>query len=494
MNNDNDDLEKSKNYGGVIYEPSAENINFDDEDPKSKIPMNVTTRKKNYPRPEKSQFLVFYLITILVGVIVCLVVLAIVFSFFSGSKEKNVSNGIQNEDGINIGTEVEDTEDLVQFLGAVERVNINANTLTMFDVNTNKQYTLLIQGSPDLRDRFGQRLILSEIRQGDIADVEFNVETNILKSFNMSSKIFENRLVQNVIVIPEDSSIQIGANYLEYDQFTIVTRNGDPVSIESITPLDVVTIRGINGRVISIDITKGSGTIEIINEEEIENGRIEINTDIFMQLGTASSVDVAEGDNRIVVRGDNIEPFIREVTIQSGESYILDLSETQRLTGTLIVSSTPQDILFYIDDEFKNANEPITLEFGIYKFRAEKFGYETLDGEIIIGSAVERLTINLEEIAQKGRVILNTVPGGGQIFINGNYIGEGPVTVDLQFGAHTIRATKEGYEDFVMNTTITERRDYPFNITLTPKATATAIPQPVPTIPAAQELPFIELD
>ena len=94
----------------------------------------------------------------------------------------------------------------------------------------------------------------------------------------------------------------------------------------------------------------------------------------------------------------------------------------------------------------------------------------------------------------KGTLEVSSEPSGAEVYINGNYTGETPITVELEAGNYTVEISKEGYEEYTTNvevnagdtTKITAQlREKP--TTTTPSETTTTTSTTTPTTTSATQ-------
>ena len=103
--------------------------------------------------------------------------------------------------------------------------------------------------------------------------------------------------------------------------------------------------------------------------------------------------------------------------------------------------------------------------------RPTYFVNETLTGDIVLGrSADSAIAFDIGDPwkggQDYGRLILQATPQDAEIFINGNYRGQGFINTLLREGDHDIRVVKSGHEDFTTSQQIGERSVSQLNVQL----------------------------
>lgn len=120
--------------------------------------------------------------------------------------------------------------------------------------------------------------------------------------------------------------------------------------------------------------------------------------------------------------------------------------------GQLTITSTPEGASIYFDDVPKRRT-PLTLTktfVGPHKLRLDSSGYEDWE-EYITVSSLQNKEINIELVAKTGdtSVRVSTDPKGAAVYLDGTYMGEGPITLKkVAPGEHLLKVSKKGYEDW----------------------------------------------
>ena len=134
---------------------------------------------------------------------------------------------------------------------------------------------------------------------------------------------------------------------------------------------------------------------------------------------------------------------------QDAKIYQLDILDYRSVTdtATLSIDSHP-DAAVYIDGSY-TGETPVTceLEEGEYKIKIQKEGYES-HTEIVRLSAGERKEITVSLDTTKAILSLDSYPDAA-VYINDTYMGETPVTCELEEGEYEIKIEKEGYKSHI---------------------------------------------
>ena len=114
--------------------------------------------------------------------------------------------------------------------------------------------------------------------------------------------------------------------------------------------------------------------------------------------------------------------------------------------GSLDIVSTPMEADVYLDGQ-PSGQTPLTLDRlleGEHTVELRKAGYATATQKV---SIQEQQSSTVELTLQSGRqVAISTDRSGDAIYVDGQYSGTSPLTAELTYGQHQIKAVRDGKE------------------------------------------------
>lgn len=119
-------------------------------------------------------------------------------------------------------------------------------------------------------------------------------------------------------------------------------------------------------------------------------------------------------------------------------------------TGTLKVSTYPLGASIYIDGTyFGKAPLEVQIEEGTHVVSAYKPDYrmDTMKVNVYSGKTT---TVSLKLIPDRKTysLALSTVPAGARVYLDGDYVGDSPITLSVSKGTHSLKIEKEGYRTY----------------------------------------------
>lgn len=155
-------------------------------------------------------------------------------------------------------------------------------------------------------------------------------------------------------------------------------------------------------------------------------------------------------------------------------------------TGWIDVQCNVDGASVYFDGTYKGvtANGLLTVEVyttgSPYRtLTVEKAGYSTFTGSLTMPAAGQTTSIyaNLVPVytptpTQYGSIRVESSPSGAEIYFNGDYRGQSPITISQVWpGTYTIMAEKDGYRTYTTTVTVTSGRQADVYCSLSPLST-----------------------
>lgn len=153
---------------------------------------------------------------------------------------------------------------------------------------------------------------------------------------------------------------------------------------------------------------------------------------------------LSDGEHALEARKVSHKPTIKNVQLVLGKNETLVIPNPEPICGTLEVVSNPIGANIIIDGKDFGTTPRVLANvlIGTHELRLEKTGCAPVAKTITLDET-NKLSIN--EKLSTGREIAITTDGtGDKIFVDGNYIGDSPLTTTLSFGEHEIAAIR-GY-------------------------------------------------
>ncbi len=148
-------------------------------------------------------------------------------------------------------------------------------------------------------------------------------------------------------------------------------------------------------------------------------------------------------------------------------------------TGSISVSSSPSGASIFLDENYKGTT-PMTIkdaDVGSHTITLKYSGYQNwsqniyvVAGQTILISA--SLTPQPIPASTTGSISVSSSPSGASIFLDENYNGTTPMTIEsIEAGSHTITLKYSGYQNWSQNIHVVAGQTIPILAALTPQPT-----------------------
>ena len=153
---------------------------------------------------------------------------------------------------------------------------------------------------------------------------------------------------------------------------------------------------------------------------------------------------LSDGEHIFEARKTGHKPSRKSVDLVLGENKTITLDTPTPINGTIDIDSSPMGATIYIDGKHygETPNYISDILIGEHELKLTKQGCAEIKKTIIIKEG-EALTIN-EKLQTGKEISISTDKSGDKIYVDGNYVGVSPLTTNLSYGSHEIKAEREG--------------------------------------------------
>lgn len=359
------------------------------------------------------------------------------------TEERFSANGVLKQAQANlIGSDID---------AVVKAIDKEASTISFYNLKNDTNSTVNVTD----KTIFPKDVTMDTVAVGDIYTYKFDKDENITEIKNCQKAwtvedigVSINTSAKLVKFSDTSSKDNAEKSYKYVEDLTSVSYKNQPKTLENISPLDYVKIKGYdNGKInraYSIEILKSHGEIQFQNMDSISNAKVYIN-DKQYSMKSDSRVLLTEGTYNVKVTGSNTMDITKQVNVVPDNPTVIDLSKIQVKTGVLNITSNVDGYKLYLNDKEQNAGESPLLEYGTYTVKATKDGYKDFTSSVTIDSDTNTLNIKMKKSETGGTLNLNSVPSSAEIYIDGSYAGTGSVSRSVALGSYVVECKADGY-------------------------------------------------
>lgn len=317
-------------------------------------------------------------------------------------------SGEESDDGINYfhhsiadqqDTQQESTQQEEQELYLVTEVDQIQETLLLYRYANEMEYRYYYGTGTRFYDKYGNRTPVSNFKQGLLVTIgEVNSE-GILCEARISDEAWVYDKITRFSVDSERQILKIGDTKYKYEDETFVFSEEDRLGMTDLAAGDVLSVVGVDKKILSVCITTSQGTLELTNTELFEGSFVQVGTKIFAEITPDMELQVPEGTYELIV-ANNGWGGSTEITITRGQTTTVDLDTLKGKGpsyGKIQFVIDVEDAMLLIDGEEVDFEEPVKLSFGSHSLVIYAAGYDVWKRNLYVNSKNSTIVISLAD-------------------------------------------------------------------------------------------------
>ena len=252
-------------------------------------------------------------------------------------------------------------------------------------------------------DEYGQYMSAERLVPGRAVTIGALDDEAKLTTIQIAREAWYQENITRFSIDPSIGMLVIGDTKYRYDSHLRVFSGDREMPLEQISEGDVLSVQGLDKQILSVQVTTGHGTIELVNTELFEGGWISLGTKIYAKIEPDMTLEVPEGDYELSVANDGYGDS-KSIEVERGQVTTVDLEEYKGegpkkclVTFEIYV----KDALLYIDGEPVDYEEPVELRYGVYQLTVIADGFETWERQLVIHSQDATIQIGEPELSQE---------------------------------------------------------------------------------------------
>ncbi len=328
--------------------------------------------------------------------------------------------------------------------------------LLVYDLQSDKQTTLQLSEDTKIYNEKNVVIVSDILEEGDLvlATLDSTGNVTISLSYNGITQMEATDLQMDTtasVLRSED-----GTQTYHYQKNSKFLYQGEALKPSELAPCDVLTLYLVEDILWLTEVNSYHGYFIVTNTGNIQNGKIQIDTQDAIALSEVSRMPLAEGTHTVTITGDNIETRQDTLFIESGEEVTYDLSRAQEKMGVLVIQTNVTDYKLYINGTLTDSTQPAVLPFGTYDVVILKNGYTDWNQTVTINQSTVTVQAELEESIQYGTLAITCNEPDAHIIINGVEQGIAPLQIKLPTGLQVVEIYKEGFATYRQEVELTQ--------------------------------------
>ena len=294
-------------------------------------------------------------------------------------------------------TEVEESKEETLFL--IVEHDMQEEAICMYSFETGLEYYYEYGFSTNFKDKYGNAASAAEFTEGRVITLAPRDEDGYLTQVQLSDKVWEYEKVRRFHVDQERDIFTIAETKYSIQDEVKIFSNGKEIEFSDISEEDILTVIGMERKVLSIVVTTGHGTLALKNTELFENSLVQLNTNIFAMITPDMEMEVPEGEYTLKVANDGWGGSTT-IKIVRGETTEIDLDTLKgegKKKGLISFQVDVEDVKVYVDYKLIDHTQPIELTYGIHSLKIEADGYDVWKKYLSVNSEEATIIVELTE-------------------------------------------------------------------------------------------------
>lgn len=285
--------------------------------------------------------------------------------------------------------------------GVLRQVDRDGQTVRIYHIARMQEIELRYSGATQVQTRYGNEISMLQLTPGLLVEAVCEQGTEEMMSIREFDGGWTYKGIVNLDINKIDHIITIGDQKYQYDEQLLVVNQGKQVELDSLSEKDVLTARGVDGKIYSLEVTKGHGILTFAHYEDFVGGYIEVGYEIFEQISANMEYELREGNYKLSMRNGHLA-VNKYITIERNQTQVVDLNEYRNQVdkkGLVSFYLNPDEAELYLDNELVDASMPVELGYGEYILEVYCEGYEDCSRLLTVSMPTQTIRIDLADIS-----------------------------------------------------------------------------------------------
>lgn len=305
----------------------------------------------------------------------------------SGKQEENETQQSESEQSVE------------EYLFLIMENDTQEETLTLYSFSSGLEHYYEYGFSTQFKDKYGNYVPASKFTAGRFVNIAPRDKDGYLTEVMLSDQVWEYEKVRRFQIDEEKGILTIAdTKYSIRDEVKIFS-DGKMIEFEDISEDDILTVVGMDKRILAVVVTTGHGTLSLTNTSLFEDSFLQLNNNIFAMIIPNMEMEVPEGTYTLKVANDGWGGTTT-IEIVRGETTEIDLETLKgegKKKGLISFDIDAEDVTVYVDYQLIDHTQPVELTYGTHVLEIGADGYDTWKKYLSVNSEEATLIIELTE-------------------------------------------------------------------------------------------------
>ncbi len=327
------------------------------------------------------------------------VLLVTMFTFQGGAKS---SGNVTNKPG----NQVEETapaQDQQEIIGVLTAIDTQAKEITLYDVVNQVSTIFRYTGATSITDKYDQQMAAGQLKIGTMLEGQYPKSRTRLTKLKISTKAWEYVGVNNLGINRSSKIMKIGGQKYKFTDNIVILDGKELIPVVNLAEQDELTVWGYDQTIWSITVTRGHGTVKLMDYDSFLGDFITIGYEAIQQIAKDMIITVREGNFNLTVENTDFTATKNITVYRNKETAVSlkDLGPDASKVGRITFNISPFGADLFVDGELTSYANPLELAYGKHDVVVSLGGYTTYEGNLNVDTAGKTIRISLPVITSK---------------------------------------------------------------------------------------------
>ncbi len=278
-----------------------------------------------------------------------------------------------------------------------------AEKIAVYSYETGEEAEYSYSYATRFLNRYGDMTPAIRFVEGKVVKLGGKDSDGVLTSISLAGEVWEQTDVKRFSIDEDHGVFMIGDKKYSVQEKVVVFSNGEQVSLSSLSKNDVLSVVGLDSRILAINVTTGHGTLSLTNTSLFNGSLLKLNENIYAEISPNMKLELPEGNYTLTVANDGWGSS-RELVIARGETTEIDLDTMKgegRKKGMVSFKVNAENIEIYIDQERIDHSQPVEVTYGTHRLEVRSEGFEPWKRYLVVNSPEATIQVELELANEK---------------------------------------------------------------------------------------------
>ena len=253
--------------------------------------------------------------------------------------------------------------------------------------------------STEFLNKYGEHTSVVNFSDGDIICLSGTTKDGKVSKVQKSQSAWNYDDVTNFTINTSEGIMDIADSSYKISGDTYVFSNDSIVNFDDISDGDILSVVGIDKKILAVSIKTGHGTLKLKNTELFDGSFLQLGNSIFAEITSNMEMEVPEGEYTLAV-ANNGWGGSEDIEIERGQETVVDLSTLKGdgpKTAQILFKTDIDGAQIYIDGKAIDSSQIVDVQYGKHTLKVTADGYDDWTRTLYVNSPQSTIELNIKE-------------------------------------------------------------------------------------------------